>query len=339
VNVDELERQFIRAAQHELGPSAADRERNQVALLDRLAAEPWGGASGGALGAGKGTRSIGAGALAGIVGSMRGSRLGILGVGLIVGAVVGGVFGFGLGRSGWNAPPAPVTDAVAAPRAAPSGESTAEPASMPLEAGSGEPDAVVPHLAPAAVEPSPSLEVPTSSGSADADAARRRSVANAKPHGPRRAVTPAQPESSLAIELAMLQRARRALNADNGRLALGIVQELDERFPNGVLVEERSATRILSLCQLERVAEAKQSARAFLERYPTSVYAERVRQSCAAAAPRPSHGRAVRRSARRASGQLEGARHRELARARRLDCRLRGQRLGGRGRAAAGCSE
>ena len=62
----------------------------------------------------------------------------------------------------------------------------------------------------------------------------------------------------------------------------GIVQELDERFPKGVLVEERSATRILSLCQLERVAEAKQAARDFLGRYPSSVYAERVRQSCAA---------------------------------------------------------
>ena len=46
MNVDELERRFIRAAQHELAPSAADRERNQAALLDRLAAEPWSGAPG-----------------------------------------------------------------------------------------------------------------------------------------------------------------------------------------------------------------------------------------------------------------------------------------------------
>lgn len=78
----------------------------------------------------------------------------------------------------------------------------------------------------------------------------------------------------------MLQRARRALNAENGRLALGIVEELDERFPNGVLVEERKATRILSLCQLERVGEAQRAAREFLERYPGSVYAERIRESC-----------------------------------------------------------
>ena len=94
-----------------------------------------------------------------------------------------------------------------------------------------------------------------------------------------------QPESSLAVELAMLQRARRALNAQNGRLALGIVQELDERFPKGLLVEERSATRILSLCMLERAAEARRFAGHFLERHPGSVYAQRVRQSCVADLP------------------------------------------------------
>ena len=78
----------------------------------------------------------------------------------------------------------------------------------------------------------------------------------------------------------MLQRARRALGAGNAPLALGIVSELDERFPRGVLIEERMATRVFSLCQLERTAEAREVARAFLARHPSSVYAERVRTSC-----------------------------------------------------------
>ncbi len=88
--------------------------------------------------------------------------------------------------------------------------------------------------------------------------------------------------SSLAEELAMLQRARRAIADENGRLALGIVQELDERLPNGLLMEEREATRILSLCQLQRGREARQRAAVFLARYASSVYAPRVRQSCIA---------------------------------------------------------
>jgi hypothetical protein len=87
--------------------------------------------------------------------------------------------------------------------------------------------------------------------------------------------------STLAAELAMLQRARRALGHDNGRLALGIVHSLDEQFPSGMLLEERAATRILSLCKLGRNAEAKAHTLRFVERYPGSVYAERVGNSCA----------------------------------------------------------
>jgi hypothetical protein len=284
VNVDELERRFIRAAQHELGPSAADRERNQAALFERLAAAPWSGAPGAAthrMGLDTPShfaRSAASGALAGVVAAVRGSRLGMLGVGLVVGAMVGGWFGFGLGRSGWNgsawkAPSAPVVDAVAAPQAA----SSAPPESSPATV----------EEAPAAPEQGPpALDARPDEAAAEADAARTRALAASRARAARRIpAAPAQPESSLAVELAMLQRARRALNADNGRLALGIVEELDERFPKGVLVEERSATRILSLCQLERAAEAKQAARNFLELYPSSVYAERVRQSCAASPP------------------------------------------------------
>jgi hypothetical protein len=284
MNVDELERRFIRAAQHELGPSAADRERNQAALFERIASEPWSDAPGAATrGIGLDTpshfaRSAASGALGGVVAAVRGSRFGMLGVGLVVGAMVGGWFGFGLGRSGWtgsdrNTPPAPVVDAVAAPPAAPSAPPEASPA--PVDE------------APTALEQAPPpLDARPEEAPVGADAARARALAASRARAARRVpAAPAQPESSLAVELAMLQRARRALNAENGRLALGIVEELDERFPKGVLVEERSATRILSLCQLERAAEAKQAARDFLALYPSSVYAERVRQSCGASPP------------------------------------------------------
>ena len=83
----------------------------------------------------------------------------------------------------------------------------------------------------------------------------------------------------------MLQRARRALNAGNGRLALGLVQELDERFPKGILIEERRATRVLSLCMLSRTDEARRFAAEFEERHSGSVYAQRVRESCVADVP------------------------------------------------------
>jgi hypothetical protein len=93
----------------------------------------------------------------------------------------------------------------------------------------------------------------------------------------------ADQRSSLAEELSLLSRARRALNRDQANLALGIVLSLDERFPNGVLMEEREATRILCLCALSRTDEARSRAQRFLTLHAASVYAERVRNSCAGA--------------------------------------------------------
>ena len=88
---------------------------------------------------------------------------------------------------------------------------------------------------------------------------------------------PSQEErSTLAQELALLQRARRALNRQDAQLALGIVQSLDERFPRGVLMEERAATRILSLCQLERTDEARARGQHFLAEHPRSVGGRRL---------------------------------------------------------------
>ena len=269
----DIERRFSRAAQRELAPSAADRGRNEARLLERLGpASPWGGPAGSGRGLSRrGARSFGSGAIAAL-GAARGSRLGMLGVGLVVGAVVGGWFGFGLGRSGVSSPrAAPAADTplvIAAPGPAQSEPVRAAPL-VPL------PD--TPSLEPSGASAVPEREA----APAGADGSRQR-AASARPKGPRRPSAAAPFESSLSVEIAMLQRARRALNDENGRLALGIVLELDERFPKGVLVEERNATRILSLCQLERVGEAQRAAREFLDRYPASVYAERVRESCVA---------------------------------------------------------
>jgi hypothetical protein len=193
--------------------------------------------------------------------------------------VVGGWIGFGLGRSSASpivAAPTAVASAPAPPASAPTPGITGgdvSGTSPELDSLAAAADASAP-----AAPLDPSSAAPTVGPGLDG-----RSVLRARASAARRATAPSKPESSLARELAMLQRARRALNADNGRLALGIVEELDERFPQGVLIEERSATRVLSLCQLERVGEAKEAAKAFLEHYPASVYAERVRKGCAAA--------------------------------------------------------
>jgi hypothetical protein len=211
----------------------------------------------------------------------------MLGVGLMIGAMVGGWFGFGLGRSGWGSPPEQRADALAL-RELPAVIVTEGSATARGDAESATSGASGLDPAPAQDPPAASADVlPSESLTAsELDATNGRGRSNpsgARGAGARRKASAAEPSSSLAAELAMLQRARRALGAENGRLALGIVQDLDEQFPKGILIEERSATRLLSLCQLERVDEARRVARSFLERYPASVYAERVRRSCIAA--------------------------------------------------------
>jgi len=87
--------------------------------------------------------------------------------------------------------------------------------------------------------------------------------------------------SALWQETQLLQRAQRALGSGNPRLSQALLDELAEEFPNGVLLEERAAVRILTECAFGRVAEARAQASQFDAAYPQSVHAGRVRGSCA----------------------------------------------------------
>jgi hypothetical protein len=70
-----------------------------------------------------------------------------------------------------------------------------------------------------------------------------------------------------------------ALKRADGAAAL---RELDAHDPTdrGWLPERRAA-RILALCMLGRVAEARQAAAQFAEQHPDSVQREAIARSCA----------------------------------------------------------
>lgn len=272
MKLDELEQSMLRAARLGLRPSDEDRRRHESELLSKIsvtqssprlrdvsrsARSPAGVGAAMGLGGSGVQVSAGAGATWG--------RVALVSAGVAAGVVLGGVFGFALGRSSAQMPPA---SAALVGSAGTDGRHEPQPAPPTLEAPAEVPAQVV-------QEPDKLEEMAVSPRSAEPP--QRSEPAR----GRRSAAVRSQPESSLAVELSMLQRARRALNAENGRLALGIVQELDERFPRGVLLEERTATRILSLCLLGRDDEARSFGAEFLARHPSSVYAERVRASCA----------------------------------------------------------
>jgi outer membrane protein assembly factor BamD (BamD/ComL family) len=87
--------------------------------------------------------------------------------------------------------------------------------------------------------------------------------------------------ASLAEETRLLQAAQRELARKRTSAALALLDEHAAKFPRGALAEERTAARVLALCDLGRVAEARSSAEAFARASPRSPLIPRLRGSCA----------------------------------------------------------
>ena len=88
--------------------------------------------------------------------------------------------------------------------------------------------------------------------------------------------------TSLAEETRLLHAAQRELARKNTSAALALLDEHASKFPGGALAEERTAARVLALCDLGRTAEARLAADAFVEKSPQSPLVPRLRGSCAA---------------------------------------------------------
>jgi RNA polymerase sigma-70 factor (ECF subfamily) len=91
------------------------------------------------------------------------------------------------------------------------------------------------------------------------------------------------PSSSdtLAEEARLLAEARRAVRAGDVPRALTLLDEHARVFPNGWLVDDRAAERIVVLCHLGRQEEAVREATIFLSGRPESPLTHRVATSCA----------------------------------------------------------
>jgi hypothetical protein len=88
----------------------------------------------------------------------------------------------------------------------------------------------------------------------------------------------------------VLDRLRRAERAErNGapELALALLDEIDQGAARTVLREERLLTRVLALCDQGDVARARQRARELAGAQNDSIYASRLRESCAATEGEP----------------------------------------------------
>jgi hypothetical protein len=85
-------------------------------------------------------------------------------------------------------------------------------------------------------------------------------------------------ESPLRAESALLLQVHEALLARECARALALVDDARQRFPNGVLAQEREAFGVQALACAGRNDEAADHAAAFLRDYPTSPHAAVVRR-------------------------------------------------------------
>lgn len=105
----------------------------------------------------------------------------------------------------------------------------------------------------------------------------------------RRAITPApaeepakplEPDSSLAAETRMLNRARQAVTDKRPKEALTVLAEAASKFPGGVLAQERAALEVVALCDAGRVGAGRKAATSFVASHPRSALRARVESAC-----------------------------------------------------------
>lgn len=130
------------------------------------------------------------------------------------------------------------------------------------------------------VTPAPRVAAPPVA-QAPMEAAPTESVIAAPPGAP---TTPRrQAETSpLAESVRLLSGAQSALLARDPSRALGLLDAHDARFGlDGPMASEAAVQRVLALCQLGRVTEARAVAGSLRERSPDSPLVARLRRSCA----------------------------------------------------------
>ncbi len=83
----------------------------------------------------------------------------------------------------------------------------------------------------------------------------------------------------LRAEVALMDRARAALDRGDANALWSMMDEHARRFPDGALREEREAWRAVAACRLTHANAAARATR-FLDAHPRSAQAAKVRRAC-----------------------------------------------------------
>jgi hypothetical protein len=104
-------------------------------------------------------------------------------------------------------------------------------------------------------------------------------IEEAPPPPPLPLIKKARSKPSLALQIAELRKAQLVFSRGNAEQALQLIAEHRRKFPSTPLEQERSALEALAACRLGRTDSAALSA-SFLDRWPDSPQADRVRRAC-----------------------------------------------------------
>ncbi|HEX2870058.1 MAG TPA: hypothetical protein VHP33_02355 [Polyangiaceae bacterium] len=131
--------------------------------------------------------------------------------------------------------------------------------------------AIASAVAPKSTAPAFELPAPDLPSEPRAEAAPERSPAP---------LAEAKRDNEIRQEVALLSKAQAALSRGRPQEALTALSEHAQRFPRGVLTEERVATRARTLCALGRMQEAQTELKRMQRLNPSSAYLARARESC-----------------------------------------------------------
>jgi len=129
-------------------------------------------------------------------------------------------------------------------------------------------------LAPAPIVPPRAQVAETATDAEHAPKAPATAVADASPS--------ADPASTLASEVHLLNGAQYWITAGDGPRALAIIDRYLAEHPRGALREELLAARVLALCLSGDHGAARSAARAFVANSPRSPQLPRLARSCVA---------------------------------------------------------
>lgn len=264
-------RSILEAARPGEDPTDGDRARVRSALARALAA---GGAAAATTAAASSAGAKGVGATATVKLAALTSTVTWKAI-----ATITLVAAVGAGISSFNT----TLDAPADPRS----PTTAGP---PAEPAPAQPHLSAAEMRGAATEP-PSLPAPSPEPpppAVEAPPARATTAAAGARVPPKTSTTsvPVVKEDALIVETRRMREVHGALQSGEAGRALALLDEHSAAHAQGELRQERAAARVVALCELGRLDEAKVARESFLREDPRSPLADRVRSACSSPAPR-----------------------------------------------------